>query len=59
MVPPSKEMFNVFDLKFLKDAQTHAQTISKAARQSFAGRFTNDDSVQKGSQESDSQKGRL
>ena len=25
MVPPSKDIFNTFELKFLKDKQTHAE----------------------------------
>lgn len=39
MKPPSKEIFNVFDLKFLKQKPTHAQTQAHG-RPKLAGRLT-------------------
>lgn len=32
MLPPSMDVFNVFDMRFLKDAETHAIAKVKAAK---------------------------
>ncbi len=33
MLPPSQDIFNVFDMRFLKDADTHAIAQVKASKQ--------------------------
>ena len=33
MLPPSEDIFNVFDMRFLKDKDTHVQSQLKASKQ--------------------------